>query len=54
MCLNVIYSTQHQFPVKSAMDFLYCHIKIEKDESQVKVVFEERMWSAMNKMAILQ
>lgn len=54
MCPKVIYSTQRQFPVKNAMDFLYCHIKIEKEESQVRMAFEERMLSEVNEMAILQ
>lgn len=36
------------------MDFLYCHIKIEKDESQVTVAFKQSMWSVVNEVAILQ
>ncbi len=27
-------------PIKSAMDFLYCRSKMEKDDSQVRVAFE--------------
>lgn len=27
-------------PIKSAMDFLYCHSKMEKDDSQVRVAFK--------------
>lgn len=28
-------------PIKSAMDFLYCHSMTEKDDSQVRVAFKE-------------
>lgn len=41
-------------PIKSAMDFLYCHSEIETNDSQVRVAFEERTGSTVNEMEILQ
>lgn len=48
-----VWSTHPLFPIKSAMDFLYCHIKIEKDERQVRPAVKDRMWSTVNEMVIL-
>lgn len=37
-----VWSTHPLFPIKRAMDFLYRHIKIEKDERRVWVASRER------------
>lgn len=41
MCLTLIYAPSVP-PIKSAMDFLYCHSRIEVDDRQVGVAFKER------------
>lgn len=40
-------------PIKSAMDFLYCHSKIERNDSQVREAFKERSGSTVSMMDTL-
>lgn len=53
MCSTLIYTSSVP-PIKSAMDFLYCRSKIEKDDSQVKVAFKERRESTVSETEMIQ